>query len=89
MKKLPKWEKEIMERKTADPDAVNVENRYRLIRHILIPKYAWLGTIPKETLLEVFKDVVSIDRKARLYTEGNQTTLKKHLSDKYIVENLQ
>lgn len=70
-----------------NPEAKKVENRYRLIRKVLMEVYPkTLSEIPKETLMEILKDADYIGRQARLFNEGNQKELKEQLMAEKLVE---
>lgn len=84
------WNNLIMEMFKADADSKLLENRYRAIRFLMKGKHAEVvEKIEKEKLLTFIKYVVYIDRKMRLFTEGEEVELKKELSEEFITTELQ
>lgn len=81
------WERRIKDMFESVPDSNLVENRYRALRFLLKPKYPQLMDIPQETLIEILRDAVYLDRKLRKETEGQQVEEKKILEDEWLVEN--
>jgi hypothetical protein len=64
-----------------------VKNRYRTIRKTL--QYSWtalIDSVGKETMLNFLKDVVYLDRKLRLQTEGEEDELKEQLAQEKQIE---
>ena len=71
------------------PEAKLVENKYKTLRKLLTDRYHILRDIPRELMYKIIFDTVSLDRKLRLWTEGEQKELKETLSDQFIVDELQ
>lgn len=70
-------------------DADKVENRYRLMRATLLAEFPnTVGDIEKETMLELLKDIIFLDREVRLFTEGTEDELKQRLSEQKAIELL-
>ncbi len=65
-----------------------VENRYRALRYLLNKRYEKQTFTDREMTMNFIKDAVYLDRKMRLWTEGQQVELKKELSEDYQVEEL-
>lgn len=71
------------------PESRLTKNRYRVIKFILQNYFPKLYELyPEETLIQLFKDVIYIDRKHRKLTEGNEDELKKVLSQEYQIKEL-
>lgn len=82
------WNKSIKDMFTADPKTVLLKNRVRAIRYLLKPRYTEQTFADKDKTIAMIIDTVYLDRKLRLLTEGKEKKLKKHLSDKFVVEEL-
>lgn len=81
-------DKAILELFKQHPEAKLVQNRYQTLRKLIKDRYYWLGYVERETMYKIIFDIVTLDRKIRLFTQGEQKELKKQLSDQYIVENI-
>lgn len=90
---LRRYQKSLTEELTKlherEPQSKLTQNRYRAIRVALIKDYPTLinGT-DKEVMLNFLRDVVYLDRKQRLLTEGEEVEVKEELSQEYQVEVL-
>lgn len=81
-------DKAILELFKARPEAKLVENRYQTLRKLIKDRYYWLGYVERERMYQIIFDIVSLDRKVRLFTQSEQKALKKRLSEQYIVDNI-
>lgn len=71
------------------PESHLVQFRQRTIRKVLVDEYPELiKSVSKEKMIEFFKEIIYLDRKLRLLTEGEQKKEKKLLSDEFIVREL-
>lgn len=69
------------------PEASKVENRYRAIRHALLPDYpTYLAN--KEISLAFLSEIVYLDRQLRKMTEGIDDEKKEILSQEFQIEEL-
>lgn len=68
------------------PESRLVENRYRSMRVVLKKHWKFVETVNQKDMIEFLKDVVYLDRKIRLETEGEQEELKQQLSEEKQVE---
>lgn len=72
-----------------EPQSKLTKNRYRAIRVALIKSYPNLiNSTDKEVMLNFLRDVVYLDRKQRLLTEGLERDEKEELSQEYQIEHL-
>lgn len=86
-KKLARFKSILAETVQSNPEARLVKNRYRLIRKALMAEYPkTLGTVDKDTILELLRDVTYLDREVRLFTEGSDQEIKDLLSADKITE---
>lgn len=69
------------------PDADKVVNRYRTIRYTLLKDYPNL-LANKEISLELIKDIVYLDRRLRIETQGVDTEVKEVLEQEYQLNEL-
>ncbi len=72
----------------AEPNSKLVAYRYRTLRYLLLENYPMLEEIGKETVLNILRDTVYLDRKLRLETEGLEEEEKEVLSQTYQLEML-
>lgn len=90
---LRRYQKSLTEELTKlherEPQSKLTKNRYRAIRVALIKDYPTLinGT-DKEVMLNFLRDVVYLDRKQRLLTEGLEVGEKEGLSQEFQIEEL-
>jgi hypothetical protein len=71
------------------PEAKLVKNRYRAMKYVLSHYFPQLFEIyPPETIEELLKDVVYLDRQVRLATEGEDEMQKKILCQEYQMKEL-
>ena len=70
------------------PEAKSVKQRYVVMRTILQREYPSLNSYKDESLEEILRDVVYIDRQIRKMTEGIETEEKTILSQSFQLEVL-
>lgn len=88
-KKLARFKAILAETVQSTPEARLVKNRYRLIRKALMAEYPkTLGTIDKDTILELLRDCCYLDRIVRSITMGIEVDLKRSLEKEFIENNL-
>jgi len=68
------------------PEAGLVENRYRSLRVVLKKHWKFVETVDQKDMINFLKDVVYLDRRIRLATEGQQDELKQQLSEEKQLE---
>lgn len=69
------------------PEARLVKNRYRAIKYVLSHYYPQLFQLyPAETIEELIKDAVYLDRQVRFATEGVDEEAKKILAQSFQIE---
>jgi len=72
-----------------NPEARKTANRCRTIRMSILKAYpSSLTDIGRETMLNIIKDIVYLDRKLRRLTEGEEKQLKNDLEKKFIKDEL-
>ena len=91
MKKRRDAQKKILAHLMANkPEARLVKNRYRAIRFVLKNYFPQLFELyPPETIENLLRDVVYLDRQVRLATEGIEGQEKEILSQEYQMEVLE
>ena len=70
------------------PEAKLVANRYKTLRKLPSDRFPELREIEKERLYEILFDTITLDRKIRLWTQGEEKEKKQLLSDQYVVDNI-
>jgi len=81
-------DKAILELFKEHPEAKLVQNKYQTLRKLIKDRYYWLGYVERETMYKIIFDIITLDRKVRLFTQGEQQELKKRLSEEYIEDNI-
>jgi len=79
------WNKRTNKLVELDPKFKQVKHIYDALKLLLQEKYPF---IKEHDNIQFLKDVVYLDRKLRLYREGEEDDLKELLEQEYIVENL-
>ena len=80
------WNKRTNKLILLDPKFKQVKYIYDALKLLLQEKYPF---IKEHSNTEFLKDVLYLDRKMRLYREGEEDELKELLEQEYIIENLQ
>lgn len=83
--KLKRYRTVLSETILSNPEAKLVKNRYRLMRKAILDQFPQtFEGISKETMLELLKDVCTLDRLLRKETEGSENTIKRNLEREFI-----
>jgi len=82
------YKKELLAIYGRSPEAKLVENRYRVMRQLILKEYPSLVSIEKEKILDILKDIVYVDRMIRKHTEGVQEEEKTILSQDFQLKEL-
>lgn len=70
------------------PEAKLTKNRHKTNRVLLTQRFSELKDIPKDRMCQIIFDCVTLDRRLRLWTQGEEQELKEQLSQEFIVEEL-
>ena len=85
--KLKRYRTVLSETILSNPEARLVKNRYRLMRKAILDQFPQtFEGISKETMLELLKDVCTLDREIRLFTQGYDQENKDLLEQEKLVE---
>lgn len=87
--KLNKYKREVIKLVAENEDARLVKNRLKVLSFILSQEYpSLLENYSKESLIEILRDVLYIDRQIRRETIEFDQEQKKILSQQWVVDNL-
>lgn len=82
-------DKAILDLFAIHPSARKVENRYKALRWLLKDRfYSTFKDTNNEVMEAMLFDAITLDRKIRKLTEGEQDELKQQLSEEFQVEEL-